>query len=72
MKLLSGGGTFWGWWCTVPIISIDLVNLSGVAVGGVVVSVAALAEMTGGVVPVAVVTDLEVSMCGDLVICGRG
>ena len=47
-------------------------NLSGVAVGGVVVFVAALAEMTGGVVPVAVVTDLEVSMCGGMVICGGG
>ena len=43
-------------------------NLSGVAVGGVVESVAAVAEMTGGVVPVAVVTDCEVSMCGGMVI----
>ena len=72
MKLLSGGGTSWDWWCSVSIISIALVNLSGVAMGGVVEAVAAVAEMTGGVVPVAVVTDCEVSMCGGMVIGGGG
>ena len=43
-------------------------NLSCVAMGGVVEAVATVAEVTGGVVPVAVVTDCKVSMCGGMVI----
>ena len=40
--------------------------------GGVVEAVAAVSEMNGGVVPVAVVTDCKVSRCGGLVIGGGG
>ena len=36
------------------------------------VQLVSVAEMTGGLVPVAVVTDCEVSMCGGMVIGGGG
>ena len=68
MLLLSGGGTSWAWRCSRSIISMSLVNLRGVAVGEEVLAVAPVAWVTGGVVPVTVVTDFKVSIwCGEVI-----